>query len=235
MGHNSFPMAHNRGSANACDRRNKWTQDRKSQIPTSHPALGQVRSLRAQRNHGRIGSTLNTLHCDASFTCFSSLLGRKRHEGRGCVCLTHLKLQQSHNTANSIDFCWRNEWMARDSNFRFWFPPTVITHWTQGQITNSAVQPALHHPFSWVLLRAKENCAELVGLSLLSWRLPGNLSESHSRPSTKGASEENVDLPQAGMSNRNNSPLPPTPDVLGIVPTSSNFLIQTTSLEKTGK
>lgn len=80
----------------------------RSMMSMSHPALGPAWPLRVRRNHGRNGTTLATLHCDASFTSFSSLLGCRHHEGRGCVCRILPRLQQSPNTTNSEDFCWRN-------------------------------------------------------------------------------------------------------------------------------
>lgn len=64
---------------------------------------------------------------------------------------------------------------------------------------------ALSPVFYWELRKTIENW---WGLSLLSWRSPGDLSKRCSRSSTKEASKENVNSPRAGgwaTGNRNHS------------------------------
>lgn len=87
--------------------------------------------------------------------------------------------------------------MARESQFSVLLS-SVITHWTKWHITCVFLQPAPFTALSLSLSLSNWELRRTVGAFSLQLKITGDLSKSHSRPSTNRASKMNVNPPWAG-------------------------------------
>lgn len=161
-----------------------------SQVPRSHPALGQVRSL---RHGGPWENEYNSPHCtELHHNWFLFPVDHKRHEAGGCVRLIHPKLQQ-HLQRHGRD--------SRDGKetpiFNFDFLQLLLLTKQNRALWEVSHSLPLHCPSACFLVRTK-NCWKWGGALSLCWKITWSCKQEPHRSPTNRASKENANPPRAG-------------------------------------